>query len=426
MIRLIVLLKYLLKLQFIITSLSIFLIILGFIIQILFSSFTFAIIMILAGTLTLVGFWSYYRRVNQDVNTKEYGKRVTLGFIIVGVATAFLIPTLSLITVENERVTFVNNFKNWNKSNIFLSIKYPNPLVIPIHYTIKDLSKPIDVNITHPKNITVNSIQLISPEQPIVSYDGNFKLVNKTNNTSSYNAIITARHYDEISNKTYNYNIRLNYLNQTDDTINGEDIKFEWTIIPKDLIWLQYFWIVLSGVVSSRFISFVVNTNTTEVLNIDRTEGVWIIFTFIIAVLAFVSFKENVDLKESVFFNVIAAFVFGFGSQKVLEVAREFPRFQTIKSVLPGKVKDLEPHIEGNNIKLIWTNNTEPDLVYYNIYRSDQQNFKTDDATIYDRSKKASYVDSETTPGTRYYYKVAAVNAQNEVGDESEEITIQR
>ena len=282
----------------------------------------------------------------------------------------------------------------------------------------------MEVNITHPYNTTINSIQLISPEQPIVSYDGNFKLVNKTNNLASYNAVITARHYDEISNKTYDYNIGLNYSNQTGTF--GEYIKFEWTIIPKDLIWLLYFWIVLSGVVTSRFISFVANTNTTEALNIDRTEAVWIIFTFIIAVLAFVSFKENVDLKVSVFFNVIAAFVFGFGSQKVLEVARQFPSFQSIYSASPSKVKDLQASIDGNNIKLVWTNNTEPDLKYYNIYRSNQQNFKADDNSLYDTSKKTSYIDNEPTVGTRYYYKVAAVNAQNAIGDQSEEVSITR
>ena len=108
-----------------ITSLSIFLIIFGIILQILASAFTFAMIFILAGTLTIAGSLSYCRQENKDERTGEYGKRVTLGFIIVGVATAFLIPTLSLITVENERVTYVNNFKNWNKSDIFVSIKYP-------------------------------------------------------------------------------------------------------------------------------------------------------------------------------------------------------------------------------------------------------------------------------------------------------------
>lgn len=164
------------------TSLSILLIIFGLLFPILYSSFAFAIILILAGTLTIVGFWSYYRRVNYDEETNKYGKQVTLGFVIVGTATAFLIPTLSLLTVENEKVTFVNNYHYWNKSNtIFLSIKYPNPLIIPISYSIKNLSSNMDISIIYPNNITINSIQLISPKEPIVSYDGDFKLLNKTN-----------------------------------------------------------------------------------------------------------------------------------------------------------------------------------------------------------------------------------------------------
>ena len=40
--------------------------------------------------------------------------------------------------------------------------------------------------------------------------------------------------------------------------------------------------------------------------------------------------------------------------------------------------------------------------------------------------KNPSYIDSDPTVGTTYYYKVAAVNIQNEVGEQSDEVSIHR
>ena len=143
-------------------------------------------------------------------------------------------------------------------------------------------------------------------------------------------------------------------------------VPFEWTIISKDLTWLGYFWIVLAGVVASRLISFVVDTGANEPLNIDRREAVWLVYTFVIAVLAFASFKDEILGLDSIMFGVITAFVFGFGSDKVLELARAFPRTSQTTSSGPSQVQGLSvtvPSGTTEQLKLDWTQNPESDII---------------------------------------------------------------
>ena len=356
------------------------------------------VIPLILGAALFYASWIFYYRDDNKINGNRRGKIVTSGFLAVAVGTAFFIPTLSLITSYMENPPDVNYISTWSNASMLVNIYYPNPLNIPIKYTIDSLSKDLTVKINHPNSITITSLGLVPPQDSIISTSGNFTDItsksgmnvssnitsksgmNVSSNITSksgmnvFNMPIYARHFDEISNKTYNYRLIMGY---TDSSSKTKDIKqviipFKWTIIMKDLPWLNYLWVVMAGVVASRFITFIADTKKDEPIDIDRTESLWIAFTFIIAVIAFASFKENVTLGSILIFNVLASFAFGFGSQKVLELARVFPG-TSIST--PAQVTGLSATPASNQIELQWNPNPETDIDHYNIYRGQQEGF---------------------------------------------------
>ena len=382
------------------------------------------IIGVLLAALISVG-WAYYRRSSNKFKNGRYGKEVTIGFIIVAAATAFFIPTLSLLTVESENTTSINNFINWNNGSMAVTIEYTNPLVIPLRYTMENLSNQLYVSITGIENITINSLQLLSPENAINSHHGKFEPLENKSNSIKYMTKLTARHYDEISNSSYAYNLRIEYFEKGSNTLNDVIVPFQWTIIPKDLSWLGYFWIVLAGIVASRFITFIIETGEREKLDLNRTEALWLIYSFIIAILAFAGFKDQDILGESIFFNIMAAFAFGFGSQKVLELARQFPRSPNGGDIPPAQVTGLQivPNAgPPSRIDLTWTPNTETVLHHYNIYRGNQPNFTVRLTTPDFTSQTNTYSDSSVVTNNIYYYRIAAVNTNNTIGQLSAEV----
>ena len=85
----------------------------------------------------------------------------------------------------------------------------------------------------------------------------------------------------------------------------------------------------------------------------------------------------------------------------------------------PGQVTGLTvtPVYSGRTqLNLAWSANTEPDVHHYNVYRSTTPGFTVTPGTTAPiaRPTTNSYMDKGRTPGTTYYYRVAAVdNAGN-------------
>lgn len=384
----------------------------------------------------------YYRYDNEypseatkSQKLPRLGRNVTSGFLFVAVGTAFFIPTLSLVTSYLEEVTDVGNTKSWKNGTIFININYPDPLNIPVTYSLEGKSKEIIVEIDKPKNVTIRFVKLVSPSDPLISTSGNFKPITNKTDSKILNNIVTAQgmtlyhlpikavHLGEISNKTYNYSLNVGYTDTISKTneIKQITIPFNWTVVMKDLGWLNYLWIVMAGVVASRFITFIADTKKTEPINIDRTESLWIAFTFIIAILAFASFKDNVTLGSIVLFNVLIAFAFGFGSQKVLELARAFPGSS---SITPAQVTGLELVSDSKQIKLKWDQNPETDIDYYYIYRGEAPGFPITAQAYTHRipSKDTTFTDTGLDdPNKTYYYRVSAVNKDGNIGRHSTE-----
>ena len=89
----------------------------------------------------------------------------------------------------------------------------------------------------------------------------------------------------------------------------------------------------------------------------------------------------------------------------------------------PPKVKGVVITVvpEGNALELDWEKVRARDLDHYNIYRSTIPGFIPDlenpDAT----SQSHHYLDTDLTDGVTYYYRVAAVDRSNNIGEPSDE-----
>jgi hypothetical protein len=121
-----------------------------------------------------------------------------------------------------------------------------------------------------------------------------------------------------------------------DNRIYHNPVPFQWTVRMTDLSLTTYFWIIMIGVVTSRFMSLILDKteghpkdgkNDKRFQIIEWRDGLGILFSFIIALILFSSFKQQLSsLTTMVLFNISIAFAFGFGFDKTLEVV---PRFSS-------------------------------------------------------------------------------------------------
>jgi hypothetical protein len=64
--------------------------------------------------------------------------------------------------------------------------------------------------------------------------------------------------------------------------------------------------------------------SVNDLIEMNPNDSLWILFSFVISVLIFAAFNEQDLLGPSVIINIVLAFGFGFGFEKVLEVATKF------------------------------------------------------------------------------------------------------
>ena len=72
----------------------------------------------------------------------------------------------------------------------------------------------------------------------------------------------------------------------------------------------------------------------------------------------------------------------------------------------------------GTQLDLVWNQNTEPDLSYYNIYRGNSSGFSVTPGTTPPTgiAFSNSFHDTGLGPSTTYFYKVAAVDKEGNIG----------
>lgn len=206
----------------------------------------------------------------------------------------------------------------------------------------------IRATIYHNPDDAIKEVKLSASSDSILSFDPNFKAVDDStliNHTKidRYQLQANVRHNLIINNYTQPYTMDILYFNKTGQ-LNDLSFTFDWPAKTMDLSLFSYFWIVLIGVMVSRLMSLILNklraarneVNRDQTKNfrqevikqspvsLDVNDGIWIAFSFIIALLIFSSFRSQVQPTTNILTNITLAFGFGFGFDKVLEVAKGF------------------------------------------------------------------------------------------------------
>ena len=264
----------------------------------------------------------------------------------------------------NEYVPYSDSTTVYQKDSPFpVLIKKASTILVPL----RNVYQPIDNNVLvqiydNLPNITIANVKLSSTSDSVLSFNDTFtslptinltgvsKITDDANATNKkiinvawaypvkqYNLKVSTQHNLEVINSTNPHTVTIFYVNSTTGKpiLQSLPLTFNWPIKTLDFSLIAYFWIVLIGVISSRALSRAIKQKeedpekklrNTELHNIDY---IWILFSFIIALLIFSSFKQQVSLTTHIIANISVAFAFGFGFDKVLEVAERFKSLTT-------------------------------------------------------------------------------------------------
>ena len=281
----------------------------------------------------------YRNIINRLVGPKLDTSVIIIFSVIMGLSAIF---TFSSVAVESVPVNhFVEKVDGQNMS---ILIDREPTILIPLKTVapFSPRSTLIQASINHDDNITIEAVKL-STSDSILSYPEKFDFVNSTSVSGSkrdqFSMVAYSNHNLDINNSTKLYTIDVIYSNSTNNKLQKWSVPFSWPIKSMNMSIFAYFWIVLIGVLVSRLLSLILDkldkiqqtqdqktkdliTSQAIVLNIN--DYVWITFSFIIAILIFSSFNQQVELTTNIVINISLAFGFGFGFDKVLEVAKRF------------------------------------------------------------------------------------------------------
>jgi hypothetical protein len=201
-------------------------------------------------------------------------------------------------------------------------------------------------------------ILLNLPEDSILYLENDLNITKEENTKMEYQATLSVPHDMTVKNITTNYTIALTYFKSNNTNPIPLSIPFNWTVMTMDLNPAIYLVIVMIGVLISRMITLLIKkigkatdnlrqklvnagvddlatleelmnsilpkVDPKDLVSIKPSDSLWLLFSFVIAVLIFGVFKDKVDLGSSILVNIALAFGFGFAFEKVLEVATQF------------------------------------------------------------------------------------------------------
>lgn len=218
-------------------------------------------------------------------------------------------------------------------------VKRESTVLIPLKNAF--FPKVSDLTVTiYPRsseNYTIKNVKLYTTSDSILSYYGNFMLDNKTTTADKlpvYKMNVYAQHSLQVQNTTNLYSVATYFLNGSGNLVQNV-VSFAWPIKTLDFSLLTYFWIVLIGVVVSRFTTrYIKDRNlgpgseaasaaSRFVIYLQLRDYLWIAFSAIIALLIFAQFQKNVELTSNIITNISLAFGFGFGFDRILDVGQE-------------------------------------------------------------------------------------------------------
>lgn len=119
------------------------------------------------------------------------------------------------------------------------------------------------------------------------------------------------------------------------------------------------------------------------------------------------SFKDTgLDYENTYYYSVSSYDLEGFESDLSQAISARPLNVQAPST--PANFKAVAHNIATTFIRLVWTPNTENDLLGYYIYRSENPNFTISQETLLDSSTTAVYIDQNVNVNVMYYYRVTA------------------
>ena len=103
------------------------------------------------------------------------------------------------------------------------------------------------------------------------------------------------------------------------------------------------------------------------------------------------------------------------------EMMGQYDEASAIDTMPPAAPTGLTATAGDISVSLDWADNTEPDLMEYDIYRS--MTSGSNYASIYSGAVTSDYVDSDVINGTMYYYVVTAIDASSNESGFSNEVS---
>jgi hypothetical protein len=277
----------------------------------------------------------------------KLGKDVIITFVII----LGLLVFTTYVSVSTQIFPINSIQSQFDLRGMTIILNREPTVMIPLYsapgFTPRDTA--ITTTIYHNPDDIIKEVKLSASSDSILSFEPNFKKINdstKVNNTEidKYQLQAKAQHNLMVNNYTKPYSMDILYFNKTAQ-LNDLPFTFDWPAKTADLSPFSYFWIVLIGVMVSRLLSLILDKidKAKQVVEADTTgknlqqaleeqkpisltvnDTIWIAFSFIIALLIFSSFSGQVHLTTNILTNVTLAFGFGFGFDKVLEVAKRF------------------------------------------------------------------------------------------------------
>jgi hypothetical protein len=243
-------------------------------------------------------------------------------WLFLGSGIALIIAIIITLTYQYIPSNQIPEEFNPQDSPFVATVTRDSTILVPLRNILTPINASIEANIYHKNpNNTIQNVKLFSSDS-VLTFKPDFLKVGEYKNGEIWKNNISVRHDLSVSNTSKIYQIRISYLNSTGQ-LNQLPLQFEWPIKMLDLDLVSYFWIVLIGVITSRALTLF-RTQKTAFVQLQIKDYIWIVFSFIIGILIFSSFKNQIDPTSDIIINISLAFGFGFGFEKVLEVGEDF------------------------------------------------------------------------------------------------------
>jgi hypothetical protein len=247
-------------------------------------------------------------------------------WLFLGSGIALIIAIIITLTYQYIPSNQIPEEFNPQGSPFVVTVTRDATILIPLRNMLTPINANVEANIYHkiPNNTnTILNVKLFSSDS-VLTFTPNFSKIGDYKNGEIWKNNVMVRHDLSVSNTSNAYQIRISYLNSTGQ-LNQLPLQFVWPIKMLDLDLVSYFWIVLIGVITSRALTLF-KAQHTALVQLQIKDYIWIVFSFIIGILIFSSFKNQIDLTSDIIINISLAFGFGFGFEKVLEVGEDFAK----------------------------------------------------------------------------------------------------